>query len=245
MSATEISLLCMFIFIAAILYSAVGHGGASGYLAAMALFGVSPFVMKPVGLVLNLLVSGLASVRFYRAKFFSWSIFLPFALPAIPFAYLGGALQVPSHTYKIIAGVVLLFSAYHFVVTSKKEEKDIKKIPLFFAILSGMGMGFLSGIIGVGGGIFLSPLLLLLGWATTKQTSGIAALFIFVNSLSGLLGHISSVQMLPSYWPYLAVSAIAGGLIGSNLGTKRLNKTIIRRTLAIVLVIAGLKLIFV
>jgi uncharacterized membrane protein YfcA len=241
----EILLLCILIFVAAILYSAVGHGGASGYLAAMAIFGVAPFVMKPVGLVLNLLVSGIASIRFYRARYFSWSIFLPFAIPAIPFAYLGGALQIHSNTYKIIAGIVLLFSAFHFVITSKKEETAIRKIPIFLAVLCGMGMGFLSGIVGVGGGIFLSPLLLFLGWATPKQTSGISALFIFVNSLSGLLGHISSVQMLPSYLPYLAVSAIAGGLIGSKLGTKRLNKTMIKRMLAVVLLIAGLKLIFV
>lgn len=246
MDAFDIALLTLFIFIGAILYSSVGHGGASAYLAVMALFGLSPALMKPIGLVLNILVSSIATIRFYKAKCFSWSIFLPVSLAAIPFAYIGGSITVPSHWYKVIAGMILLFSSIRLFTYKPAEDKPLNRMPLGSAIIAGSIIGFLSGLVGVGGGIFLSPLLLFMGWSTVKMTSGISAAFIFVNSISGLLGHSSSLYDLPVYLPFLAIAAVAGGIIGSRYGSKQMvQHTTILRLLAVVLLIAGLKLILV
>jgi uncharacterized membrane protein YfcA len=246
METFDIILLTVLIFIGALLYSSVGHGGASGYLAAMALLGLTPVIMKPVGLVLNMLVSGIAVIRFYKAKFFSWRIFIPVSLASIPFAYIGGAMVVPSHIYKTIAGVVLLYSAFRLMVQKTPEDKEIKTMPLIAALFAGAVIGFLSGLVGVGGGIFLSPLLLIMGWSRPKETSGIAAAFIFVNSASGFLGLSSSSVSLPGYLPYLAAAAIAGGLLGSRYGSRqKIQNIVIRRLLAVVLIVAGIKLMFV
>jgi uncharacterized membrane protein YfcA len=245
MSIYEIFILSVFIFAAAVLYSSVGHGGASGYLAVMALFGLSPLMMKPTGLVLNILVSSIAAYKFLRAKYFSWPIFLPFTLSSMPFAYLGGALSISAGAYKIIAGVILLFSAVYLLLRRNQNENPIRLLPLPYAVISGAGIGFLSGLIGVGGGIFLSPLLLWMNWATIRQTSGIAAAFIFVNSVAGLLGHWSSVAYLPDYVLYLGGAAVLGGLIGSRIGSRKASLILIRGLLSVVLVIAAMKLIFI
>lgn len=245
MNYEQIAFLSILIFLVATLYAAVGHGGASGYLAVLALFSLSPEVMKPVGLVLNILVSLIATTRYYQASFFSWSVFLPITAAAIPFAFLGGSLSVSGHLYKIVAGVILLFATYPLFMHKEEIEKPSKQMPIVLASLSGAGIGFLSGLTGIGGGIFLSPLLLFTGWATSKDTSGISAAFILVNSISALLGHVSSVQMLPSFIPYLAITAVLGGFLGSKIGSQKVNNEMIRRLLAVVLVISGLKLLFV
>jgi uncharacterized membrane protein YfcA len=189
-------------------------------------------------------ISSITSVRFYRAGCLSWSVFLPIALPAVPFAYLGGSITVSTQAYKIIAGLVLLYSAYRLFFFNTKQVKT-KPLNIPLAIVCGIAIGFLSGIIGVGGGIFLSPLLLFLNWSLPREASGVAAVFILVNSISGLMGHISSVHMLPNFLPYLAVAAISGGLIGSKYGASKFNRTLIVRILSIVLVTAGVKLILV
>ncbi len=245
MNPEDIAFLSVLIFIAAVLYSSVGHGGASGYLAVMALFGLAPTIMKPAGLVLNILVAGIATVRFYRAGCFSWAVFLPITLASIPFSFIGGALLLPGSIYKPIAGMILLFAAYRLFQRKEKTEKPIKVMPLSLAVISGVGIGFLSGLIGVGGGIFLSPLLVFMSWADTRKTSGISAAFILINSISGLLGHLSSVKLLPSFILYFAIAAILGGLIGSKIGIQKANNVTVRRMLAVVLVIAGVKLLFV
>ncbi|PTX55103.1 hypothetical protein C8P63_12263 [Melghirimyces profundicolus] len=181
---------------------------------------------------------------FYRAGFFSWSTFWPLALGSIPFAFFGGFLTVSTSLYKVLVGLVLLFSAFRLLRYKQTVENELKKAPLPLAYLSGTGIGFLSGLTGVGGGIFLSPLLLFTGWADAKKTSGISAAFILVNSVSGLLGHVSSVQHIPGEIVFFAVAALIGGIIGTRLGTRRVGGIGIRRLLAVVLINAGLKMMF-
>jgi hypothetical protein len=227
------------------LYASVGHAGASGYLAAMALFSIAPDVMKPTALALNILVATIATIKFYRANCFSWPVFWPFALASVPFSFIGGALSLPSSIYKPIVGMVLLYVAYRlFVAKPISTPTEAKPIPLWAALIAGAGIGLLSGLTGVGGGIFLSPLLLFMGWAETKQTSGVSAAFILVNSIAGLLGHSSGVTSLPNVIPFWAIAAVVGGWIGAEYGSKRIGNTTIRRLLAVVLVIAGLKMTF-
>jgi hypothetical protein len=243
--ATEIILmLSALIFLAAILYSSVGHAGASGYLAAMALLGVAPGVMKPTALTLNILVALIATVKFYRAGCFSWPLFWPFAVASIPLAYLGGSLSLPGTLYKQIVGLILLCSAYQLVRTAHTTvSTESAAISLPFALSAGAGIGLLSGLTGTGGGIFLSPLLLFTGWAETKQSSGVSAAFILVNSIAGLLGVFSQAFLLPPAIPLWATAAVAGGLLGAEYGSRRLATPTLRRLLAVVLVIAGGKLI--
>jgi uncharacterized protein len=231
------------IFVAALLYSSVGHGGASGYLAAMALFGLPQGVMRPTALVLNVLVSGMGSWRYMRAGFFKWSSFWPYAAASIPLAFIGGTISVPSHVYRILIGIVLIWSAVMLVVRSRSEEREPRPQPALWVRLSiGGAIGLLSGLTGVGGGIFLSPILLLNRWERTKTISGISSAFIFVNSIAGLLGQLSTLASLPRALPVWAGAALVGGWIGATLGSRWLNVPAIQRMLALVLVVAGAKL---
>ncbi len=242
----DIIFLSIFIFAAGLLYSSVGHAGASGYLAAMALFGLAPDVMKPAALTLNILVATIAAFQFYRAGFFSWNKFWPFAVSSIPFAFIGGAISLPEHYYKLIVGIVLLFAAYHFFRQRQTAIANASSpVPVPLAVLSGAGIGLLSGIVGVGGGIFLSPLILFMGWAGTKQTAAVAAAFILMNSIAGLAGQLSSMRYLPAEIYPWAFAALLGGIIGSGLGSRRLANSTLYGLLAVVLVFAGVKFIIV
>jgi uncharacterized protein len=236
------------IFVVALLYSTVGHAGASGYLAAMALFGASfgftPAVMKPTALTLNIIVALIGTVRFYRAGFFSWRTFWPFVLTSIPAAFIGGALTLPVPIYKSIVGIVLIYSAVRLFLTARVavENEDATPVPIWIALCLGAVIGLLSGLTGVGGGIFLSPVLLLMHWTTTKETSGVAVAFILVNSVAGLLGNVSAVSYVSNDITYFAPAVLIGGWIGTELGTRVLPIAGIRRWLSVVLVLAGLKL---
>jgi uncharacterized membrane protein YfcA len=245
-STNDIILLSVLIFAAGLLYSSVGHAGASGYLAAMALFGLAPVVMKPTALILNILVATITTLQFYRAGYFSWSIFWPFAIGSIPFAFIGGTLSLPGPVYDQVLGMVLLFAAYRLFQHRHLINTDIvKQIPILLAILFGAGIGLLSGAIGVGGGIFLSPILLFMHWTRAKETAGVSAPFILVNSVAGIAGHLASVKFLPDTVYILAFPAILGGIIGSSLASRKFANTTMYRLLAAVLFIAGIKLIFV
>ena len=237
-------LLAVLIFIVALLYSTVGHAGASGYIAAMALFGMAPVVMKPTALTLNIMVALIGAIRFYSAGFFSWRTFWPFAVTSIPAAYIGGSLTLPVPIYKSVVGIVLFYSAVRlFWSAASADTKTTSLVPIWVALIVGAAIGLLSGLTGVGGGIFLSPVLLLMHWAKTKETSGVSAAFILVNSIAGLLGQYPAIANLPDNLVYWAPAALIGGWIGSELGTRVLPVSNIRKWLSVVLVLAGLKLI--
>ncbi len=236
--------LALLIFVAAVLYSSVGHGGASGYLAAMALFGMTPTVMKPTALVLNIIVAAITTVKFYRAGAFDRSLFWRFAIGSIPCAFLGGMISIPTQIYKPIVGVVLLYASARLGFNSvQSEPKETKSPSTWLPIILGMAIGLLSGLTGVGGGIFLSPLLLLTGWAAVKETAGVSAAFILVNSIAGLLGYLTKLPTLPSGLWLWAIAAAGGGWIGAEYGSQRIGGKSLQRLLAVVLSIAGIKLI--
>lgn len=233
------------VFVAAMLYSSVGQAGASGYLAAMALLGLAPSIMKPTALVLNILVASIATVKFYRAGFFSWSVFWPFAVTSVPFAFIGGSVTLPNQLYKVAVGIILLYAAYRlFRLSQAQNTIQSKPIPVIAALLSGGGIGLLSGITATGGGIFLSPLLLFMSWAETQQTSGVSAAFILLNSVAGLFGQLSTLAVLPNGLPVWLIAVGIGGWLGADFGSRQSNTMWLRQLLALVLVIAGVKLIF-
>lgn len=239
----ETLVLTLLIFVAAVLYSSVGHAGASGYLAAMALFGLAPAVMKPTALVLNLLVGTVGTIRFATAGHFDWKLFAPFAALSVPMAFIGGMMKLPIATYKIILGAVLIFAAWRLVVKPKSNAGELKPVSVPRALIFGAGLGLLSGLTGVGGGIFLSPLLLFLGWADVRKTAGVSVAFILVNSAAGLLGHLASVKNVPHEIIWWGPAALLGGIIGAELGSRHLAPLTMRRLLSVVLIVAGVKML--
>ena len=232
------------LFLVAFLYSSVGHGGASGYLALMALFSITPDVMKPTALLLNLFVSLTSFIQFYRGKHFNWKIFLPFAITSVPMAFVGGLISVDDYVYKKILGLLLIIPIVRFLFFGNIKVEEIKKPNFLLSLIIGAAIGFLSGLIGIGGGIILSPVLLLLKWADMKKTAAISAIFIFVNSLSGLAGQLQKgINFSTDMYAYVAV-AFVGGLCGAYFGSLKLNQNFLKYLLAIVLIIASYKLLF-
>jgi uncharacterized membrane protein YfcA len=232
------------LFAVAFLYAAVGHGGASGYLALMAIFSITPEVMKPTALLLNLFVSLISFIQYYRGKHFNWKIFLPLALASVPMAFIGGMLTLDGSIYKKILGFLLLIPIIRFLFFPNQPEQAQRKPVLGFSVMIGSSIGFVSGLIGIGGGIILSPVLLLLRWTNQKQTAAISALFIFVNSLSGLTGQlVKGVKFSPDMYLYVLV-AFSGGLLGAYFGALRFRHSAIQYLLALVLIMAAYKLIF-
>lgn len=231
------------IIVVAFLYSSVGHAGASGYIAVMTLCGLTAIFIRPTALVLNILVATIGSFQFWRAGYFSWRLFWPFALLAIPAAYLGGYLPVPAAILKIVIGMVLLLSAARLFFRHG-DPPDVAPPAVPVAIAIGAGIGFLSGLTGTGGGIFLTPLLLFCHWTSIRGAAAVSALFILVNSIAGLTGFISSGRPVPEFAWILAMAAVVAGTLGSYLGSRRLPIRAISMILATVLVLAGCKLIF-
>jgi uncharacterized membrane protein YfcA len=239
----EAYLLAMLLLAAALLYSSVGHGGASGYLAAMALFGVAPLLMKPTALTLNIVVASIAVFKFYRSGSFSWQLFVPLAITAIPMAYFGGTMVLPVHWYKPLVGLVLVWAAWRSFKTASASSYELRPASSGVLLITGALLGFLSGLTGVGGGIFLSPLLLFLRWAPVKVISGVAAAFILVNSIAGILGVMTTGVEFHAALPLWIVAVLIGGFIGAEYGSKRLANPTIQRLLASVLLVAGIKMI--
>lgn len=225
----------------AFLYAMVGHGGASGYLALMAIGGVALTVARPSALILNCCVSTIAFVQFARAGHFSWKIFWPFALLSVPMAWLGSQVELDPLIYKRILAVCLLVAVARMLGLFGNREVEPKPLPLMGALFVGAVLGLVSGLIGIGGGILLSPILLLAGWADTKTTAGVSALFILVNSLSGLAG-LSGSGLPPIEWSWL-VAALAAGAMGSWIGAEKLPPLRLRQALGLVLLLASIKLV--
>lgn len=227
----------------AVLYSSVGHAGASAYIAIMALFGLPAATMRPTALALNIIVATFASLRYLHAGLFRWRVLWPFLITAVPASFVGGMIVLPGQFYRPIVGIILWLAAIRLLKPTKVEaEAVICDPPIVPAMLAGTGIGLLSGLTGTGGGIFLSPLLLFLNWSPAKPASGVAAVFILANSVAGLLGNLSSVARLPDQLPLFAGAALAGALIGTSLGI-RLQSPLITKALGAVLVIAGAKMI--
>src|SRR5881398_3084425 len=243
MDTTHFVLLFLAIGLIAFLYSSVGHAGASRYIAIMTLFGIAPTVIRPTALVLNILVASIGAFQFWRAGHFSWKLFWPFALLSILAAYVGGYLQPSASILRILIGIVLLFSVARLVFRRSDPPQTFPPSrPI--AVSVGAGLGFLAGLTGTGGGIFLTPLLLFCRWAHIRQAAAVSALFIWVNSIAGLIGYFTKVRSIPSLGLVLAAAAIIGGIIGSHLGSKRFAVGVISLFLATVLLIAGTKLLF-
>jgi uncharacterized protein len=232
------------LFLVAFLYASVGHGGASGYLALMALFSITPEVMKPTALLLNLFVSLTSFIQFYRGGHFKWKIFLPLAIASVPFAFIGGLITIDASIYKKLLGFLLLIPIIRFLFFPNIPVNELKKSNNILSLVIGEAIGFLSGLIGIGGGIILSPILLLLKWTDQKQTAAISALFIFVNSLSGLIGQLTKgIHFSPDMYAYVGI-AFTGGLCGAYFGSLKFNQNILKYVLAIVLMLAAYKLLF-
>ena len=241
---TDIFLLIPLIFLAALLFSSVGHGGASAYLATFALVSMTPASMRPAALCLNVLVASIALYKFYKVGAFNWQLFWPIALTSVPAAFIGGQMTLPNPIYKILVGLCLIYAAYTiFVQANKVEDVQVKPVAKLVQMALGAALGFLAGLTGVGGGIFLSPILLFFSWAKTKVISGVAAAFILVNSISGLLGFLSKSPNLPAGLAFWALAAVAGGLIGAEYGSQKLANPTIRKLLALVLLFAGSKML--
>jgi uncharacterized membrane protein YfcA len=243
MDYTHLVLLFLAVALIAFLYSSVGHAGASGYIATMTLFGLAPIVIRPTALVLNILVASIGTFQFWRAGHFSWRLFWPFVLLSIPAAYVGGYLQPSASILRILIGIVLLFSAARLVIRRSDPPQTFPP-SRSVAISVGAALGFLAGLTGTGGGIFLTPLLLFCQWAHIRQAAAVSALFIWVNSIAGLVGYFTKVHSVPSLGLILAAAAIIGGIVGSHLGSRRFAVRVISLFLAAVLLIAGIKLIF-
>jgi uncharacterized membrane protein YfcA len=226
----------------AALYASVGHAGASGYLAAMALLGVEPALMKPTALALNLIVAAIGTVSFARAGCFTGRLFWPLALASAPVAFLGGRIRLEDDAYKVVVGLVLVWASLRLVVATRAAAEP-RPPHAGWLLPVGAGLGLLSGLSGVGGGIFLSPLLLLAGWADPRQTAGVSVAFILVNSAAGLLGFVTAGGDVPAVAPLLALAAGAGGLAGAWFGSRRLAPLALRRLLAVVVALAAVKML--
>jgi len=242
MTPEMIPFLAVCIFIVAIMYASVGHGGASGYLAVMALFSLHPEALKPTALLLNIVVAGVGTYLYCSAGQFSWRVFWPFMITSIPMSFLGGTFSLSPELYRPLLGMVLLFAAWRLFARRKHDDYEAKSPTIRLSMLVGGVLGFASGLIGVGGGIFLSPLMILLRWAKVREVSGVAALFILVNSVSGLLGHMSSLHHVPEYAPLLAGVALLGGSIGALCGSRHLPVATILKAMSLMLVMAGGKM---
>ena len=234
--------LLALIAIAAVLYSSVGHGGASGYLAAMALFGLEPAMMKPAALTMNIFVTTLVLARLTRAGYFNWWLFLPFAAGSLPLAFVGGAWTLNASAYRVIVGIALLLATWRLLWQGAGSDR-VQPPSAWIAVPVGAVLGFVSGLTGVGGGIFLSPLLLLFNWTTMRGSAAIAAAFILLNSIAGLAGYATTAAAWPPGIPLLVATAFAGALLGSELGVRQLAPWRLRQVLCVVLLIAGAKMI--
>lgn len=239
MDNTSIFWLSLIVFLAAILYSSVGHGGATAYIAAMTIWGLEPVITKPTALILNIVVSAIGTFIYYRSGKFSFRVLWPFLLGSVPLAYWGSTLNVSSVIYRGILGFILIPTGIWIFFKKSNKGKQTKKGKIYLQIILGGVIGFIAGITGIGGGLILSPLLILTNWAEEKKVSGVAAAFILANSIIGIIGYLSVSKFPPSFIWYFVAASVIGGLIGSTVGTKYLNRSIIRKILGGIMVVSG------
>ena len=244
MSPEELLLAALFLA-AAILYSSVGHAGASAYLAAMALVGVSQVVMRPTALVLNLFVASIVIARFWRAGHLPWRQLMPLAIGSVPMAFVGGSIDLPGELYRPLVAAVLLAGAVRLATASApSDDEDHPGVPWLPGIVAGAAIGLVAGLTGTGGGVFLTPLLVMAAWTATRDAAGLSGAFILVNSIAGLAGLLIGGFSLPPAMPLWVAAVVAGGLIGTWVGATRFSILNLRRALAVVLVVAAAKLVF-
>jgi uncharacterized membrane protein YfcA len=238
----NIYLFLLILPIVSFLYASVGHGGASGYLALMALFSFATETMKPTALLLNLFVAGISFYYYYKGGYFNKKLFISFALASIPLAFFGGVIELNASIYKKILAVLLIFAILKMLNVFGKENDSIKQVKLWQGLIVGGVIGFFSGLIGIGGGIILTPIILLLHWGNMKEAAAVSALFIWVNSAAGLFGQFTSGVTIEKESFLLVAIALVGGFLGGYLGSKKINNQNLRYILAFVLVIACFKL---
>lgn len=231
--------------IVSFLYASVGHGGASGYLALMALFSFAPEQMKPTALLLNIFIAGISFFYYYKAGFFNKKLFLVVASTSIPMAFFGGMLTIDTGLYKKTLAILLIFAILKMLNLFGKDTNTVKPVKVWLALSIGASIGFLSGLIGIGGGIILSPIILLLHWGSMKEAAAVSALFIWVNSISGLIGQLNSGVVLKNEVFILVAIALIGGCLGGYYGSNIVNNKKLKTILATVLIIACIKLFFI
>jgi len=237
------ALIAAVVLVFAVVYSNTGEDAAPGFLAALALYGMSPLAMKPAALILNAIVALVCTIRFYRADFFSWRAFWPFAAASVPASALGASLGLSGFFYRIVVSLVLLYSAARLIFSDEpKIKKKTSRVPIPLALLLGAAIGLLSGLAGLGGGIFLSPLLLLTGWSRADQARGVAAAFVLVNSVAGLIVSRPSAPFLFSGMVYWAPAALVGAWIGTELDMRAIPVVHVRHVLSLLLVVGALRL---
>ena len=233
------------LLITGFLYASVGHGGASGYIAVLSLFGIAASTYKPVVLVLNIIIAGIAFIHFYKAGYLKWKLCWPFLITSVPFAFIGSKFLLHDNTHNLLLGLALLFPIARLSgLLPSKNNGVIKTIPLLYGLFFGAILGFAAGVLNIGGGIFLSPVLILFNWATAKESAAASSLFIVCNSLAGLLA--AGFPALAAYNTVTCVwlaAAIAGGITGAYFGSIKFQQTTVRYMLAAVLTIASIKLI--
>ena len=247
MTISHIILASILFLIISTLYSSVGHAGASGYLAVMVLLSFAPETIKPTSLILNIAVSSISSLKYIKADCFDKRIFLAFILTSLPMAFLGGYVTISPRYFRLIAGIFLVISSLLLIIRAyfKPLPTTINQMPFAYGLIGGSVIGLISGLIGVGGGIFLSPIIIMANWSSVRNASGVAALFILFNSLAGLAGHVAALNKLDHYILFWLVAVVIGGLIGSFLGTIKFNNKIIITFLFLVLLSAGLKFLLI
>ncbi len=247
MEAFDVILIGAVLGLAAILYSSVGHGGASGYIAIMALFSLPPDVIRPIALSLNVVVAGFATWRFSRAGYVDWRSAIPVILASMPLAFIGGSIELPGSIYRPLLGTLLVLSAVYMVWSVTRSPRfydDAKRrLPLLGSVSAGGTIGLFSGLSGIGGGVLLSPLFVISGWAGARQTAGIAAVFILSNSLAGLAGNLTTVSSIPTQLLPWALLVFIGSIVGTGLGVRSLPVKPLVFILAAAVLISGLKFV--